>query len=51
MRSLVTAPSGMVKPMPAMTSVLRSVAMATWAASTPGADCTLRETCMRLTES
>ena len=50
-RSLGPAPSGTVNPMPVSTSTLSSVAIATWAASTPGVRATARETCMRLTES
>ncbi len=45
------AVAGSVKPMERMTSRLSSVAIATWAASTPGAAATARETCIRLTES
>ena len=44
-------PSGSSKPMPRMTSRLSSVAIATCAASTPGAVAADRDTCMRLTES
>ena len=43
--------AGTSKPIPRMTSRLSSVAIATWAASTPGAAATVRETCMRVTES
>ncbi len=49
--SLGGTASGMAKPMPAMTSRLSSVAIATWAALTPAALATCRETCIRLTES
>ena len=49
-RSLGLA-SGKSKPMLRMTSRLSSVAIATWAASTPGAAATERDTSMRLTES
>ncbi len=49
--SLGWTPSGTEKPIPPITSRLSSVAIATWAAVTPGAPATWRETCMRLTES
>jgi hypothetical protein len=43
--------SGTSKPMPARTSRLRPVAIATWAVTTPGADWTARLTWSRVTES
>ena len=45
------ASGGTVKPISVSTSTLSGVAMATWAAATPGASCTLRLTWSRVTES
>ena len=50
-RSLGVASAGTSKPIDASTSTLRGVAMATWAARTPGASWTVRLTCSRVTES
>ncbi len=50
-RSLGPASPGTSKPMLRSTSTLSSVAIATWAAATPGVPATARDTCIRLTES
>ena len=50
-RSLGPASSGTSKPMLRSTSTFSSVAIATWAAATPVVPATVRETCIRLTES
>ncbi len=50
-RSFGVASGGTVNPISVSTSTLSGVAMATWAAATPGASCTVRLTWSRVTES
>ena len=50
-RSFGPASLGTSKPIERSTPTLSSVAIATWAATTPGVPATARDTCIRLTES
>ncbi len=47
----MVASAGTSKPMPVSTSTLSGVAIATWAATTPGRPCTVRLTWSSVTES